>query len=103
MITDHWIDPKYSYGLMDYYVNFVHEARHNQDKLHDCPVVIDGQTRIFNDQTLSEMGAWAVQYYLYNWLADYSDPAFFSDSRYIPVLKHDADFVRTSKICDQTK
>jgi hypothetical protein len=46
------------------------EARHLDGKPHTCGS---------NDDTIAEMGAWAVRYYLYRWLAertgDYLTPA----------------------------
>ena len=39
---------------------FVHEARHNEAGAHTCGT---------NDRTLSEMGAWAVQIFFYEWVA----------------------------------
>jgi hypothetical protein len=51
-------------------VLFAHEARHNNGFPHTCPP--------FNDRTLSELGAWGVQYHLETYLSTRSDPAFIS-------------------------
>jgi hypothetical protein len=45
-----------------YAIAMVHEARHVQTGGHKCP---DGK----NDRTISEMGAYGVQYYLLVWIA----------------------------------
>jgi len=37
-------------------VLFIHEARHNEGLPHTCST---------NDQTLSELGSWGVQYYMF--------------------------------------
>jgi hypothetical protein len=67
-LTDRWIDPAMGGGLMDTMVNFVHEARHNEGYAHTCDC---------DDNTIAEMGSWGVQYYLFQWLAQHTDPAFF--------------------------
>lgn len=60
-------------GTLDFYTSewlgtmgvlYSHEARHNQGFLHTCGPY---------DQTLNEMGAWAVQYYLQEWMTRHSD------------------------------
>jgi uncharacterized protein (TIGR03437 family) len=50
-------------------VLFDHETRHNQGLLHTCGS---------NDQTLNELGAWGVQYYVQEWMTRHSDPFFTS-------------------------
>lgn len=110
-ITDHWIGTTDSnvgiYGLMDYFVNFVHETRHIQGKLHSCTKNENGTpipgTNNMADRTIAEMGAWGAQYYLYEWLLNYSDSTFFSDPRYATVLKHDIEFARNTDFCDEPK
>jgi hypothetical protein len=67
-LTDRWIDPSMGGGLMDTMVLYVHEARHNEGNVHSCGC---------DDNTLAEMGSWGVQYYLFQWLAQHTDPAFF--------------------------
>lgn len=46
-------------------VLYAHEARHNQGFLHTCGS---------SDQTLDELGAWGVQYYMQEWMTRHSDP-----------------------------
>ncbi len=67
--TNRWIDPKLGTGLQGLMVLFVHEARHNENFPHTCGA---------EDNTISEMGAWGVQYHLLWWLAFYSDRNFNS-------------------------
>ncbi|MGB7537685.1 MAG: hypothetical protein WBM17_04030 [Anaerolineales bacterium] len=67
-LTDRWIDPAMGGGLMDTMVLYVHEARHNEGYVHTCNC---------DDNTIAEMGSWGVQYYLFQWLAQHIDPAFF--------------------------
>ncbi len=50
-------------------VLFVHEARHNNGKPHTCGS---------SDNTIAELGAWGVQYYMYLFLANHSDPNFIT-------------------------
>jgi hypothetical protein len=67
--TDLFIDPQHGNGgLMDSLVLFVHEARHQQ-KFHSAGPG-PGMTL---DKTILELGAWGVQYYMYLFLADYSN------------------------------
>ena len=40
---------------------FAHEARHNEGLPHTCGT--------FNDQTISELGAWGIEHYLFEWMA----------------------------------
>jgi uncharacterized protein (TIGR03437 family) len=58
-ITSEWIG---SQGVL-----YDHESRHNQGLLHTCGS---------NDQTLNELGAWGVQYYVQEWMTRHSDPFF---------------------------
>jgi len=56
-----WNDPQIGIGLDVFVGLIVHEARHAN---------IGGHTCGFDDQTLQELGAWGVQYYLFTWLAE---------------------------------
>ncbi|HTX90996.1 MAG TPA: hypothetical protein VMC09_07240 [Anaerolineales bacterium] len=98
-MTDLWIDPAYNAGLMDTTILLVHEARHNNGLPHTCP---DGA----NDQTIAELGAWAVQMDLEEWLAQYGDPAFLtapgSDPKYYrEIALNDSVFIRRSSFCGE--
>jgi hypothetical protein len=68
VLTGRWIDPSMGGGLMDTMVLYVHEARHNEGYGHTCGS---------SDNTISELGAWGVQYYLLQWLAQHANPVFF--------------------------
>ncbi len=92
--TDRWIEPASGLGLRDLLVLFAHETRHNEGKLHTC----DG----IKDNSLSEMGAWAVQYYLDLWLVDYTvDRTFFTaqDTDYLGSTHQAAQEIRGTRFC----
>jgi uncharacterized repeat protein (TIGR01451 family) len=63
LLTDRWIEPPLSGGLYSLAALFVHEARHSDGSGHTCD---------FKDETIAELGAWGVQYYLGIWTALYS-------------------------------
>lgn len=46
-------------------VLYTHESRHNNGLPHTCGSM---------DQTINELGAWAAQYYLQEWMIRHSDP-----------------------------
>jgi uncharacterized protein (TIGR03437 family) len=48
-------------------VLFIHEARHNEGLPHTCGT---------NDLSLPELGAWGVQYYMFEWMALHSGNFF---------------------------
>ena len=78
---------------------YIHEARHNEGFGHTCP---DGGG---NDKTVSEMGSWAVQYYIQLWLAQYSDPVYLSapvpdPNFYRQTLLDEANYTRGSRFCE---
>jgi len=67
--TKQWISPNSGTGLNGLMILYVHEARHNEVGGHTC-----GD----KDNTIDEMNAWGVQYYLDGWLAWHTtDPNFF--------------------------
>jgi hypothetical protein len=52
------------------------------------------------------MGAWAVQYYIQTWLAQYSDRVFIQapgldPDAYRRVLLDEANFVRKDRFCEE--
>jgi hypothetical protein len=62
------VNPQSGVGVIYSAVLLVHEARHAGDNiLHDCG---------YKDSNLEFMGAWAVQYYLLNMLAEHSGDYF---------------------------
>lgn len=67
--TKQWISPYSGTGLNGLMILYVHEARHNEVGGHTC-----GE----KDNTIEEMNAWGVQYYLNEWLAWHTtNPRFF--------------------------
>jgi hypothetical protein len=93
--TERWIDPGSGAGLIDLVALFVHEARHAEGPAHTC----DGE----NDQTVAEMGAWAVQALLHRWYADHADLAFFDDPErpgyYANTARLKADTILEMRVC----
>jgi concanavalin A-like lectin/glucanase superfamily protein len=67
--TSRWHEPALGGGINVRLGLFVHEARHAEGKPHTCGT---------RDNTLDELGAWGVNYYLLRWLAEHTDQAFFS-------------------------
>jgi hypothetical protein len=53
-------------------VLFVHETRHSNGFPHTCGV---------NDNTISELGAWGVQYHMNLFLGSHVDPAFLTSTQ----------------------
>jgi hypothetical protein len=99
LLTDRWIDPQMGGGLMSTMTLYVHEARHNEGYVHACPGGIA-------DRTLSEMGAWGVQYYLMEWLAQHTDPDFFhrpdgNPDYYRQVALWSMIAIRQTRFCDE--
>jgi hypothetical protein len=93
--TDRWMDPSMGGGLVGFVLVLVHEARHADGRHpHTCGT---------KDQTLDELGAWGVQYYLSRWLAEHTDPTFFSAGTFRPSaqLLRQADVLRTASFCRQ--
>lgn len=67
--TNQWISPYTGTGLKGLMVLYIHEARHNEVGSHTCGDL---------DNTIDELNAWGVQYYLNEWLAWHTtDPSFF--------------------------
>lgn len=72
LATNRWIDPSSRVGLEGLVELLVHEARHTS-KLHTCGS---------DDQTVGELGAWGVQYYLNLWEGLYSGSFLTSPDPY---------------------
>jgi uncharacterized protein (TIGR03437 family) len=86
-ITSEWLGTQ---GVL-----YDHESRHNQGLLHTCGS---------NDQTLNELGAWGVQYYVQEWMTRHSDP-FLTPRNQTPALFRDwfwsgAQSMINNTICD---
>jgi hypothetical protein len=99
MLTDRWIDDSIGGGLMDTMVLFVHEARHNAGYPHTCA---NGQ----DDKTIGELGAWGIQFYLLQWLAQHSDRAFLAapggdPALYRRIALSDSLMIQRSRFCNE--
>lgn len=98
--TDQWIVNDEGDGLMQATLLYAHEARHNEGFLHTCT------TRNGDDNTLDEMGAWAIQHYLALWIAQYSDREFLTSSSNAPdayrlAALRDAEVTRLTRFCKE--
>lgn len=82
--TAHWLDLRYGIGGMSTVVDtLVHEARHADGSPHTCP---DGQF----DQTITELTARGVAYYLSVWEGLYSGSFLTAPPPYYPSYYRDA-------------
>jgi hypothetical protein len=93
--TDKWIDMQSGTGVSGLLDVMAHEARHSEGYPHRCGT---------NDQTLQEMGAWGVEYYLDRWEGLHSTPSTFLQDPANPTYYHDnelgsADYLRTTRFC----
>jgi hypothetical protein len=90
--TDRWADPATRGGLDGFLLLLAHEARHAEGHPHTCGP---------KDQTVDELGAWGVQYYLARWLAEHTDQAFFSSGRirYPRFLLESAEALKRVNFC----
>lgn len=96
--TDSWFSETPSLGLMHTTLLYAHEARHNEGFHHTCP------TRNGDDNTLDEMGAWAIQHYLALWIAQYGDQNLLRVDGDIPdyyrqIALEDAETIRLTRFC----
>jgi hypothetical protein len=96
--TDRWIVDSQNYGLMNSMLLYAHEARHNEGFPHTC------SARNGDDNTIDEMGAWTIQYYLALWIAQYGDRAFLhapgdDPAAYRRAALEDADVTRLTRFC----
>jgi hypothetical protein len=102
--TDLWMryDP-FNVGIAHLMILMVHEARHIEIGGHTCNWQ-NGQ--LIDDNTIVQLGAWGVQYYLEMWLADHTSQAFLAGpaadrSFYQDQHRIDAQFVMNSRFCDE--
>ena len=70
-------------------VLFVHETRHNNGFPHTCGT---------NDNTIGELGAWGVQYYLDLFLSSRSEPAFITSAQRAAFMQ-DAQNICSTRFC----
>jgi hypothetical protein len=92
---DRWIDPATNNGLVHIMILFIHEARHNEGFGHTCT---EG-----NDNTLEEMGAWSVQYYIEIWLADHATGDFLLNPSqdYAEAMRSEANWILETRFCQK--
>ena len=90
LLTTRWVEPQLAGGLMDLAVLFAHEARHANGYPHTCGT---------DDNTIAEMGAWGIQYYLTLWLSQEVDKIFVSDPSYLQAAKNHSDMIKNSSFC----
>jgi len=98
--TDQWIVNGEKHGLMNATLLYAHEARHNEGVLHTCT------TRHGDDNTLDKMGAWAIQYYLALWIAQYGDHSSLAATgvdanAYRLAALQDAEVTRLTRFCKE--
>jgi uncharacterized repeat protein (TIGR01451 family) len=97
LFTNRWMAAEAPIGLDDLVALVVHEARHNNGKPHTCNGV--------DDQTVGELGAWGVQYYLELWESLYAGtfltspdvyPSYYRDQH---LLKSESTYL--PRICSR--
>jgi len=80
LYTSRWmLEEWHGGGVQGLMMIIIHEARHAKGIGHSCPT--GG-----GDYTINELGAWGVMYYTHVWLANFSDPAFFTSGGALPDL-----------------
>jgi hypothetical protein len=97
--ADEWVTGTQAHGLMDSVLLYAHEARHNEGFHHVCT------GRSGDDNTLTEMGSWAIDYYLALWIAQYGDRDFLRASgsdpdRYRRAALDHAQVTRLTRFCE---
>jgi hypothetical protein len=92
------INPQTGMGIIFYVTLLAHEARHAGYNIgHNCET--DKKKKYFSkDTNLAYMGAWAVQYYLLNMLADNTGD-FFTDYQK-NQFRGSAQDILTTRFCD---
>jgi len=88
LFTNRWMDPTAPIGLHDLLALLVHEARHNNGKPHTCGA---------DDQTVGELGAWGVEYYLELWEGLYSG-AFLTSPDVYPSYYRDEHLLTSESL-----
>src|SRR3989338_4290664 len=84
-----WIDSQTGVGMAGVVAVLIHEARHTTHK-HTC----NG----YDDQTLQEMGAWALEYYTFYWKANYL-PLNYQTAYEKKELAYNAENIKTTRFC----
>jgi hypothetical protein len=81
----------------------VHEARHGDGYFHTC-AYSEAAGNYADDQTMEEMGAWAVNALFFRWVADHSDTEYMTpidapSELYREEAAETADFLTAHRIC----
>lgn len=84
-----WYDPSAGIGLMNLVGLIVHEARHSE---------IGGHTCGNDDQTLNELGAWGVQYWMFTWMSDHAHAGLLTEQE--TSAAHEAAQSALERICN---
>jgi hypothetical protein len=101
LATDQWMQPSLSSGLMNTMFLYAHEARHNEGYGHTCV----NPDRNGDDNLVTEMGSWSIQYYLALWIAQYGERSFLMASGadpnvYRQMALQDAQTTREVRFCE---
>jgi hypothetical protein len=103
---DYWngIDENHPGGIAGLVGLLVHEARHAEGYPHTCAYdeAAGGYT---DDQTMEEMGAWAVNALFFQWIADHSDVTYMTatdapSELYRDDARETAESLTANRICD---
>jgi hypothetical protein len=102
---NYWIsrDEDHLYGLAGLVGLLVHEARHAEGYLHTC-AYDEAAGGFTDDQTIDEMGAWAVNLLFFKWIAEHSDieymtPVDAPSELYREKAAETAEFLAAHRIC----
>lgn len=103
---NHWEsrDEYHQYGLSSLVGLLVHEARHGDGYFHNCGYS-EAAGAFGDDQTMEEMGAWAVAALYYKWIAEHSDvdymtPVGAPSELYREQAAQAAESIMANRICD---
>jgi len=101
-----WIsrDPDHLYGLSGLVGLMAHEARHGEGYFHTC-AYSEEAGGYGDDQTMEEMGAWAVNALFFKWVAEHSDVPYMTpvnapSELYREKAADSADYLIAHRICD---
>jgi hypothetical protein len=102
---EYWVsrDPEHLYGLSGLVGLLVHEARHGDGYFHTC-AYSEEAAAYGDDQTMEEMGAWAVNSLFFEWIAEHSNVEYMTPidapaDLYRESARETADYLRQNRIC----
>ena len=90
--NNYWVEPRTGTGISGLIELFSHEARHRV-RHHNCEKVTEA-----DDNSIKEMGAWAIQYYIENWMTHYL-PDNFQSAYERQVIDGDSKFILAQRFC----